>query len=602
MSSDESEFSGNFVAKRRFGNSMDSSLLVDGTSSVDGRSTTYDIQYTIYNIRYTMLVTLHKYIFRELLRVFLFAAVGLTLILSLGSILQPVQEYGVGPKQVLHLMAYFLPITLTFVLPMAALFAGALIYGRFAGDNELDACRASGISLITLTFPGLVLAIMVALANLFLSFQVMPVFVHRAEKSLKADAKQIVFRNIQRRLYYELPPDGQYLIYADQADMQDNMLLGVVVAEMENNEMKNMTTAEVAEVRFKLYDTYNEVQITAYESSSIGPGGGGSAGMLSVTKEFGSLLGDEIRFKKLGEMRSIAGDMMRFYPIEKLARQTYTQLILEILAQDIQTWKTDTKGRALRESAEGKNRFYELLGMPNSVRMTVDQFDIRKEEIELSGEIVIEEYDTVGKQIINTLKCATASLHLEGDLPAPTVTLYIHSPQALNPSGEEGGDLKLRHWIRGLILPRDVQTVVDEFRTRSGSLKIDKLASGLSVLTQREPSKYLKSDHAQLDREMQATSVEIKSEIHSRLVFGLGCVPMILIGIGLGILKKGGHLLSAFGASCVPAAMLIVCIMSGKQLTENLGAQTVSGIGLMWAGLGVLSLLAFVIHGWLVRH
>jgi len=46
-----------------------------------------------------MLVTLHKYIFRELLRVFMFAAVGLTLILSLGSILQPVQEYGVGPRE-----------------------------------------------------------------------------------------------------------------------------------------------------------------------------------------------------------------------------------------------------------------------------------------------------------------------------------------------------------------------------------------------------------------------------------------------------------------------------------------------------------------------
>ena len=544
-----------------------------------------------------MLVTLHKYIFRELLRVFLFAAVGLTLILSLGSILQPVQEYGVGPRQVVHLMVYFLPITLTFVLPMAALFAGALIYGRFAGDNELDACRASGISLLTLAFPGLVLAIMVAGANLFLSFHIMPVFVLRAEKSLKADAKQIVFRNIQRRRYYELPPDGQYLIYADQADMQNDTLLGVVVAEMEYNEMKNMTTAEVAEVRFKMHDTYNEVQITAYESSSMGPGGGGSAGTLSVTKEFGSLLGDEIRFKKLGEMRSIAADMMRFYPIEKLARQTYTQLILEILAQDIQTWITETKGRALRESAEDRITFYELLGMPNSVRMTIDRYEIHKEGIELSGEMVIEEYDTVGKQTLRTFRCTTASLHLEGDIPAPTVTLDIHSPQQV-----ETGELKLRHVIRGLILPRAVQGIADEFRTRSGSLKIEKLVSGLSDLPGLEPSKYLISYHAQLDRQMRGTSIEIKSEIHSRLVFGLGCVPMILIGIGLGILKKGGHLLSAFGASCVPAAMLIVCIMSGKQLTENLSAQTVSGIALMWAGLGVLSLLALVIYSWLVRH
>ncbi|MFC1635525.1 LptF/LptG family permease, partial [Planctomycetota bacterium] len=525
-----------------------------------------------------MLVTLHKYIFRELLRVFLFAAVGLTLILSLGSILQPVQEYGVGPRQVIHLMAYFLPITLTFVLPMAALFAGALIYGRFASDNELDACRASGISLLKLTFPGLVLAILVAVANLFLSFHVMPIFVLRAEKSLKADAKQIVFRNIERRRFYELPPDGQYLIYADQADMQNNTLLGVVVAEMKDNEMKSVTTAEVAKVQFKTRDMFNEVQITAYEASRMGPLGEGSAGTLSVTQEFGSLLGDEIRFKKLDEMRRIAADMMRFYPIEKLARQTFTQLILEILTRDIQTWIDEMKGRTLHETAEGQNDFYELLGMPNSVKLTAARCDIREEEIELFGEIEIVEYNTADKRPLGTLTCESATLHIEEGMSAPTLTLYLHSPQQI-----ETGDLKLRHVINNLVLPQAVQTIANEYKTRSGSLKIKKLASGLSELPGLQPSEKWVRLQAQLDRQMRKTSVEIKSEIHSRLVFGAGCIPMILIGIGLGVLKKGGHLLSAFGASCVPAAMLIVCIMSGKQLTENLSAQTVSGIALMWA-------------------
>jgi len=106
-----------------------------------------------------MVFTLHRYLFREIFRIFLLASLALTLILSLGSILRPVQEYGVGPGQVIHLMGYFLPITLTFVLPMSALFAGALVYGRFTSDNELDACRASGISILTMVYPGLTLAI-----------------------------------------------------------------------------------------------------------------------------------------------------------------------------------------------------------------------------------------------------------------------------------------------------------------------------------------------------------------------------------------------------------------------------------------------------------
>ena len=181
-----------------------------------------------------MVFTLHRYIFRELMKVFLLAAVALTLMLSLGMILRPIQEFGAGPRQVVHLIGYFLPITLTFVLPMAALFSGALVYGRFASDNELDACRASGISLLTLVYPGFLLAVIVAIANLLLSFHVMPVFVQRAESSLKADAQQIIFRNIQRKGYYKPPDTGkeQYLIYADQSNLAEEMLRGVIIAEV----------------------------------------------------------------------------------------------------------------------------------------------------------------------------------------------------------------------------------------------------------------------------------------------------------------------------------------------------------------------------------
>ena len=546
---------------------------------------------------YGMVVTLHKYIFRELLRVFIFAAIGLTLILSLGSILQPVHKYGVGPRQVVHLMVFFLPITLTFVLPMAALFAGALIYGRFASDNELDACRASGISLVTLTFPGLVLAILVAAANLFLSFYVMPIFVHRAEKSLKADAKQIVFRNIERRRYYMLPPDRKYLIYADQVDWENDLLLGVVVAEMEDNEMKDVITTEAAKVIIKRHDTYNEVQITAYEASTLGPLGKGDAETMSFRHEFGSLLGDEIKFKKLDEMTTIAADMTQFYPIERLARQIFIQLNLEILAQDIQSWIDKTKGRTLHDSTETENGHYELPGMPKSVKLTADRCSLQKGMIELSGEIEVVEYDRTTRRPLSTLTCAMASLHIEENMSAPTLILDLQSPRQM-----ETGELKLRYPIHDLVLPQAVQRIANQFRTRSGSLKLETLVTELSTLSGLQPSSKLLALQGQLDRLIRRTSVEIKSEMHTRLVFGAGCIPMILIGIGLGVLKKGGHLLSAFGASCVPAAMLIVCIMSGKQLTENLDAQTVSGIALMWAGLGILSMLVVVIYGWLLRH
>jgi len=545
-----------------------------------------------------MLFTLHKYIFRELLRVFILAVVALTLMLSLGSILQPVQEFGVGPRQVVHLMGYFLPIILTFVLPMAALFACSLVYGRFAGDSELDASRASGISLVRLVYPGLALAIIVAIANLLLSFYVMPVFVHRAEKSLKTDAKKILFRNIQRRRYYELPPDYRYLIYADQADLEKDVLLGVIVTEMKNKEIKDIFTAEIAQIIFIPHERFNEVKILAYKSSQIGAQSEAGAEWGSVTVELGSMLSDEIKFKKIDEMRNIEADLMNFYPIARLAGETYAQIIIELLARDINA--TIVKRKEMSpEKTDDSGRFYELLGMPNSVKFIAGQCSAQDEELELSGEdeIVVIEYDTDSKQTLRTLICEKAVLHIEGDRLAPTLTMDIYNPR------EEGSEeLMMRVIIRGLIPPQAAEVAANEFKTESGSLRVENLTSDMSQLLGLRPSKSLRYLQDKLRAEIRYALVRIKAEIHTRLAFGAGCIPMILIGIGLGIIKKGGHLLSAFGASCIPAAVLIVCIISGENLIKSHGSESTTGIAVIWAGLAFLLLLVLVIYRQLLKY
>ena len=536
-----------------------------------------------------MLFTLNRYIFRELFKVFMLALVALTLILSLGSILQPVQEYGAGPRQVIFLMFYFLPITLTFVLPMAALFAGALVYGRFTGDNELDACRASGISILTLVQPGLLLAVFVAVTNLILSFYVMPTFVHLAEKSLKADAKQMLFRNIQRKGFYKLPYDTHaILIYADHVDPINDTLSGVVVTEVKDNEIKQIYTIENARIKFATHGSANEVQITAQKSNQIGASHGAGAEFISSTWEFGSILGDEIKFKKIDQMRKIKNNLMLFEPIAQQARDTYAQLTLELLAQDIRNKIFPGEpNETLTAETDDSDSFYELTGEPNSVRFIVTQCSAQDEEIDLSGDITIIEYDTDSQQTLNTLTCNEASLSIEGDKLNPALEMDIR-----NAGIQKTNQLKMRHIIDGLSMPGSVKTTTSQFKTQTDSLNAEKLAHEFTSISGFLPSPALISMQGGLQREIQKTLVEIKSEIHSRLVFGIGCVSMILIGIGLGIIKRGGHLLSAFGVSCVPAAVLIVCIMSGKQLTENLGAQTVSGVAIMWAGLVFLSLLA----------
>lgn len=530
-----------------------------------------------------MVFTLHRYIVRQLFRVFVLATVALTLMLSLGSILGPVQEYGVGPGQVIHLIGYFLPITLTFVLPMAALFSASLIYGRFAADNELDACRASGISLMTLIYPGLALAIIVATANLILSFHVMPAFVQRAEKSLKADAQQIIFRNIQRKGYYK-PSDGQYLIYADRADSQNAVLSNVIITELKGDRIGRITTARKAKVKFLPHKRFNEVQITALDTHQIGLGdeGGFSAESLVLSKEFGSMMADDIKFKKIDMMKQIAADPILFYPIEKLARGVYGRFTAELLAQDI------------AEHCENEpNNFYRLRSGNGSVEFKAGSSVVNDNgEIELSGGIVLIDHT---QNPARKFRCANGIIYVEGDQFAPTLTLELFNAKWKRADGLE--ILDRRPTFYGLLLP---QTVSDAFKTEAilEAIKPDAIASELH----NGPSEKLISLQEGMHRKILKTLIQIKAETHSRLVFGIGCLPLIMIGIGLGIAKKEGHLLTAFGVSAIPAAVLIVCIMMGKNIAKNPGSGIDSGLMLMWVGLGLLSLLAVVIYRKIMKN
>jgi lipopolysaccharide export LptBFGC system permease protein LptF len=529
-----------------------------------------------------MVFTLQRYIFRELLRVLILATIGLTLVVSLGGILRPVQEYGVGPRQVLHVLSYFLPISLTFVLPVAALFAAALTYGRLASDNELDACRASGISLLMLVYPGFVLALLVAIANLLLSFHVVPSFVHRAERTLRADARQILLHSIERRGYYSLPP---YFIYADHVDARHDALVGIVVVECENGRSKRIFTSQWTQVRFAVHDQHTEVQLAVSRARQIGAVANDfwwEAGSLVLRREFGSLLEDEIKFKKIEEMKQIQTNLMRFEPIARAARRAHQQLLTELLAQEI--------GAACR----APGGFYALAGPARSVRISARGCaPAQPLRIELRAPIVVEEYDAQTSRLIRRVRTdRNAVLGTEEDLWPVQWILEISDARV-----DGTGQLMLHETIGDLSVPASIA------RRVGGDDSLALAAPGrASALLGGAPGPTLAALQTALVREIRHTQAHIQAEIHSRLVFGIGCLPMILIGIGWGILHREGHLLSAFGASCIPATILGVAIISGKQVAQGVDSMVRPGILLMWSGLALLVVLTLLTYGRLLRR
>lgn len=538
-----------------------------------------------------MIFTIHRYIFRELLKVFILSTVAMTVMLSFGSLLGQIQEYGIGPEQAIHLIGYSIPITLTFVLPMGALFASAMVYGRFACDNELDACKASGVGLMTLVYPGLCLAVMVAITTLILSFHVVPAFVQRAERTIKDNVKQILFRSIQRKGYYSIP--GQpYRIYADKVISSEDILEGVIIIKLDDTEISKVITAEAAKIVIDKKGKQNRVRIIAKEFYQLDDMNQAYFSTLPVETEFPPLLSDDIKFQKMEDIRRIKADMTYFDPILKYTVRCRARLATEILAEEI----SETIA-----NPEPEKSYFILENEERRIAFTASSCQVSGEKIiQLSPPVKLIEFEKYrDKRLLQWETNENMTIELEDEDPFSGFVVVMQNASWETASGRKGIAPAPKRVYRNIQLPK---TTTKKIETENVIAQINDIGTEKSAL-KTQPSDVLMNFKKELNRKIRKTNKEINSEIHSRLVFGMGCITLILISIALGIIFRGGHLLSAFGASAIPAGALIIFIMSGKQLTktnnENMPDQV--GIFVMWAGLALLTLLTVWIYRKLTR-
>jgi len=162
--------------------------------------------------------TLSRYIFVDLLRIFLMASGALAGIMSFGGLLRPLTQQGLDATQVGQLLSYFTPAMTAYSFPIAALFATTMVYGRLSADNELVACRAAGISLLSMAVPAFVMGLLVALVSLLFLWFVVPLFTLKAEKVIYSNIAKLVANRIDRT--HQIP-FGLYTVFAQEAYLPD---------------------------------------------------------------------------------------------------------------------------------------------------------------------------------------------------------------------------------------------------------------------------------------------------------------------------------------------------------------------------------------------
>ena len=122
--------------------------------------------------------TLHKYLVRQVFATLMLTVGVFTAVLLVGNalheILNLLASSHVSPLLMVKAMLYLIPFVWMFALPMGMLTATLLVFGRFSADQELTAARASGISLLSLIIPVLVLSLLCCALSAYFNMELGP--------------------------------------------------------------------------------------------------------------------------------------------------------------------------------------------------------------------------------------------------------------------------------------------------------------------------------------------------------------------------------------------------------------------------------------------
>ncbi|HWL94541.1 MAG TPA: LptF/LptG family permease [Phycisphaerae bacterium] len=537
--------------------------------------------------------TLHLYFGRELLKTFLMTAAALTMLIVMGGgVANIFRAEGIGAEQMFSIFLYLTPVAITLILPVAALFSATITYGRAATDNEVLACQAAGINSHRLLLPPLLLGLLVTGATYFSWNYVIPMLTAKIADVSRRDLPAIVLGQFlkSKPLVY-----GKYRISAKQcekvpveqlpAEYRDGhtylRLTGVAFMEVEEMNYTRFGTADETIIDFdathpapqvtiqmegvRVFDASRK-QFYDMQSQRMGP------------REIPLPIARKIKFENLETLKEWLREPRQIPEIIDLTHGLEREMMVFFLNQ------------VLYEAIEKDGRFvlhdrkYTIEIAPG--RYTTDEEDGRLRLADVNARVSY----LGGDKPDDVYYASDAAIELRTSFTTnrPTIAVELAGEVTLtrDPMGPDDQIVKK---------PKETLPLVDfrrqtEMQTRFTSFDFKRLFEATSPVPLHEKQERMRK---KVRDRVQRFQAELRSEIEFRKSYALDAVAIVLLGAMLGIIVRGGQVLTAFGISCLPMLIVIIASVVGRNLADKPGYELAS-IGTMW-GATIFMYLATII-------
>jgi len=543
--------------------------------------------------------TLYRYILKDLLKLLASCAGVLVVVISFAAAIKPLSEGLLDPASLAKYVVYLAPTMLGFSMPFAGAFAATLVFHRLASDNELIACRASGMSYQTVLLPVVFLGLLLTLGLFFLSNWVVPSFYQRAAAMLEKDLTRVMVNQVSKGQAAEF---GDVVLYADAVDdrqrppviegsaVQPTKLIrlrGVAVGQLdEGGRFRSDSTAEAADVLLyevggKTWATMHLRDVMFYDAAR---GDLMSVEQWSVPQVLlPSPFRDNLRFMSWPQLRALADQPDRFDALSSQKYELATVVAKARLLGEIERGlkapppdsAPDLGGGTVTTvlGAKGEHR-YEIRSPGVAMRGGVGGSVL---ELEGTGERAVEvAYYRFGS-LSRTIEAVRGVVTIETTEaePEPVVRVELFDARVRDAEVEgRGTELSVVHLLRSrwptavlgpLVGLDSAELLAIAGAEHGGSAVVGAAASGLRYMINR------------LFRKVVA-------QLHERAAQSTACLLVLLLGAVLSMLMVGNMALVVYFWSFLPAIVVVIITHSGENVATDPDVSRALGLTVMWSG------------------